>query len=203
MWAITTNASPCIFHFGGSVLSHTNVVDWGNVYVGKRAAGFWYNQSGTNAAWRWFISHGNNFDENFGYKSDQFTGDGPADGARVGNWPIMWSVGFRGNVHITANSTGSEAPGSFVPEFAGIFGYHPLKAFTNRVDWPQFVSPRSVGSPSVEGAGNWRIQSTSPVNYLYRGYRDAIVPFDLDGNRRGPYDPPGPYRSGNNRRSVF
>lgn len=202
VWAITTNAGSCVFNFGGSTLHHTNAIDWNNIYVGKRAAGFWYNQVGTNVAWRWFISHMNNIMENFGYKADTFTGDGPADGARVGNWPVMWSVGFRGNVHVNANTTGSEAPASFVPEFKGLNSYHPLTAFTNRVDWPQFVDPRSQGNASVTGAGNWRYASTTPTVTQTQTPRDVPLPYDLDGLPRGIWDPPGPYRSGNARRSI-
>lgn len=51
-----------------------------------------YNQVGTNIAIREFISTIGNLSENFGYKTDDFTGDGPADGARTGNWPVMWEL---------------------------------------------------------------------------------------------------------------
>lgn len=193
VFAITTNAGPCVFNFGGSQLSHTNFIGWHNIFVGKRAAGFWYNQASNYVAFRTFISWVGNFVENFGYKTDDFTGDGGADGARIGNWSVMWSVGHRNNVHDNANTTGSEAPGSFVPYFRGITSYHPLTAFTNAVSWPDFVDPRSVGNASVEGEGNWRYNTTSPVGQQFQDLLDIPIPYDLAGEARSAYDPPGPY----------
>lgn len=200
IFAITTNHVAAVFNWGGSVYSHTNVFAWHNVMTGKRAAGFWYNDTGTNFVGRTLIGWMNNLVENFGYKTDDF---GTGDGARTGNWGVMWSVGHRGNVHVNANTTGVEAPASFIPEFAGLQSYHPGSAFTNRVDWPAMIDPRSVGYPSVEGVGDYRFRSSSPIYQQFQLPLDIPLPFDLEGLPRGLWDPPGPYRSGNPRRSVL
>lgn len=195
VFPITTNAGPCVFNFGGSVYHHTNIVLHHNIWYGKRAAGYGYNQTGTNAAWRVLWSTIGNIWENFGYKDDVFTGDGGADGNRIGNWALMWGVDHHHNIQINCNTTGGEAPASFVPYFFGTVSYHPLTTFTNFVDWPKMVDPRSVGYPSLEGEGDYRYQADSPVGQQFTATRDIPLPYDLDGLRRTAYDPPGPFGS--------
>lgn len=194
IFTITTNSGPAVYNFGGSVYYHTNIIIHHNIFIGKRAAGYMYNQVGTNIAIREFISTVGNLSENFGYKTDDFTGDGPADGVRTGNWPVMWGAGHHHNVHVNCNTTGVEAPASFVPYFYGTVSYHPLTAFTNLVTWPDMKDPRSVGYPSVEGIGNYHWNTTSPIAQQFTpALVDIPLRFDLDGLQRSQYDPPGPY----------
>lgn len=200
VFAITTNAGPCVFNFGGSVYHHTNIILHHNVWYGKRGAGYGYDQAGTNATWRIMWSTVGNIWENFGYKTDTFTGDGGASGNRIGNWSLMWGVDHHHNIQVNCNTTGGEAPASFVPYFFGTVSYHPLTAFTNVVDWPGMVDPRSVGYPSLEGVGDYRYRADSPVGQQFTADRDIPLAYDLDGLRRSAYDPPGPY--GSNLRPV-
>ncbi len=194
IFTITTNSGPAVYNFGGSVYYHTNIVIHHNIFIGKRAAGYLYNQVGTNIAIRELVSTIGNLGENFGYKTDTFTGDGPADGIRTGNWPLMWGVGHHHNAHVNCDTTGVEAPASFVPYFYGTVSYHPLTAFTNAVTWPGMKDPRSVGYPSVEGIGDYHWNSTSPIGEQFTpSLVDIPLRFDLDGLQRTQYDPPGPY----------
>lgn len=194
IFTITTNSGPAVYNFGGSVNYHTNIIIFHNIFIGKRAAGYMYNQVGTNITIREFIVTVGNLGENFGYKTDTFTGDGPADGIRTGNWPVMWGVGHHHNVHVNCDTTGVEAPASFVPYFYGTVSYHPLTAFTNTVTWPDMKDPRSVGYNSVEGIGNYHWNTTSPIGQQFQsGLVDIPIRFDLDGSQRSQSDPPGPY----------
>lgn len=197
--SINTNVVSAVYNFGGSSLAHANVVVWCCWIAGKRVAGWWYRDTGAIETLIEWISAIANYIENAGMKTDTF---GTADGVRTGNWPVMWGVGHRGNIHANVDSTGAEAPASFYPEFFGLSSYHPLGAFTNSAQWAEAISPRSVGSATVEGEGNFRIRSTSPLNRQLIIPQDIPLPYDLDGMPRGIYDPPGPYRSGNARRST-
>lgn len=199
MFVISTNHGSAVFNVGGSVLAHSNLIFWFNVWLGKRIAGWLYRDSGVVTTLIELVTVIGNIFENAGMKTDTF---GTPSGVRTGNWPVMWGVGYRGNVHINSNTTGGEAPGSFTPEFFGIMGYHPMTV-TNRVDWPQFVDARSVGFASVEGVGNFRLKTSSPIHNLFSMPMDIPLPYDLDGLPRGQWDPPGPYRSGSPYRSVM
>lgn len=197
-FVISTNHNSAVYNIGGSSLAHWNLILWFNSWLGKRIAGLLYRDTGVVTTLIELVSIIGNLFENAGMKTDTF---GTPDGSRTGNWPVMWGVGFKGNVHINANTTGVEAPGSFTPEFFGLLGYHPMNV-TNLVDWPQFVDARSVGYASVEGAGDFRLKSTSPIHGLFGMPIDIPLPYDLEGLPRGLWDPPGPYRSGNPRRSI-
>lgn len=197
---VTTNAGSSTFNLGGSIYHHTNIVIDGVAIGGARMAGYGYNQSGTNRVNREFVLHRNSIVQNLGYKTDTFTGDGPADSARVGNWPLMWGLGHRGNIHYSCNVNGGSAP-EFPPYFYGLTSYHPLDVFTNSVQWIRWRDPRSQGDASVEGLGDFRLQTDSPAWDQFREERDQSLPYDLDGIPRGSLDPPGPYVSGNRKKT--
>jgi hypothetical protein len=201
VFEITTNLTATIFGLGGSALSHTNIIFWYNDFVGKRVAGFGYNDTGTAAVWRIFWSRFANVFDNAGMKTDTFT---TANSNRVGNWAHMWGVNGRGSAHLNVNNTGVESPASFVPEFWEMNGYHPLLVFTNTMAWSRFIDRRSPGGSSVTGGGNYRLYSDSPLQTQVRGGRgDYLIPFDLDGKPRGIWDPPGAYTAGNPRQGSI
>lgn len=207
VFVITTNGSSAVFNFGTSALNHTNLILAHNAFVGKRVAGFGYNDTGTNAAWRVLWTFLGNLIENGGWKTD--THD-TGSGNRVGNWPLMWGVGYRNNYHPSVNSSGAEAPGSFVPYWMGLSSYHPGdgQSLTNTIESIAFTMRASVGGTNgVEGIGNWRLLSRSGAFRVSHGHpaglADFMVPWDLDGVYRGLSDPSGPYVSGNPRKSIF
>lgn len=201
VYVITTNATGGVHNFGGATYPHTNFVVAHNEIGGKRIAGLGYNDTGTNQVNRILWALHANFIENAGMKTDTF---GTASGARVGNWMLHWGVDFSHNVHANINSTGVEAPASFVPEFWGIASYHPLDVFTNTVEWMGFVDRRAPGGTNgVEGVGNWRFRSDSAVWDIVPDLdHDYLVPYDLEGYPRSPRDPAGPYAAGNRRKGA-
>lgn len=198
---VTTNSGSSVFNLGGSVLPHWNIVIDSCEFGGARFAGYGYNQSGTNSVTRRFILHRNSITQNLGYKTDTFTGDGGADANRTGNWPLMWGLGHRGNVHYSCDVNGGSGP-NFPPEFYGLVSHHPMGAYTNSVQWPRWVDPRSQGDANLEGVGSFRLRSDSPIWDQFACPRDVSLPYDLDGVPRGDLDPPGPYVSGSIRRTA-
>lgn len=194
-----------VFEFCSSDASAKNVLDAAgyaitnaliahNIFVGTKANAF-YNDTGTTELPKVGIHiYGNLFDD-WNIKTDVF---GTPSANRIGNWPVMWGVGFRNNVFAVTDGVG--AAGSFPNEFCGIqtlgTGSNYSQAVTtNRVTYMQFVDRECWGlgaSDPSPGGGNYRTTSIAP-QLSVPGL--DFLPFDLEGNYRGLSDPPGAYAS--------
>lgn len=131
-----------------------------NTFVGARwNAG--YNDLGTSPSDRLDWSVRRNFFEHLASKHDTFIANAP-NGNRVGGWPVLYGVGFSGNV--LAHITGISSAGQFMLEFPGVSCYQPTLdgaqppgGSTNAATFCAFVNR----TPST-GGGDYRIKPTSP-----------------------------------------
>jgi hypothetical protein len=171
----------------GSAVGNTpidNVIWWHNLCVGARMQ-FAYNSEGAILKHRRYWSVRSNYWDISGTKSDTF---GTDNGARVGNWPVLFGVGSSDNVNGNIESVSSVV---FDYEF---FGLNSLdNGMANDDDYVEFVDRRSrIGGNAGLGVGNYRLTAGTPLNDSAK--LDWQVPYDLDGNLRdatntatGPY----------------
>lgn len=159
----------------------TNVCLWNNVFLGAKFNLF-YNDSGSAAAYRYLCSVVNNIIDDYNIKADVFT---TADGARVGNWPPLYGVGYEGNLFPETGYVG--AAGTFLNEFGGINSIAQSVAsgvagVTNELSYIGFVDVKSwpSGTSPTAGGGDYRVSSSSPAI----GLATYILPYDIAGNAR-------------------
>jgi hypothetical protein len=178
----------------------TNLLSINNVFVGNRVTS-WYNSSGSTPLWRYLCFVKNTVYDVGGIKSDTF---GTPNGARVGNWPLLWNVGCSGVVYA---ELGGQSPGGlgFLPEFSGLSGCMPQDwgGTTNVWQWQGYATNNTAnmqtGPHLPPGGGTYRTSSTSPFKLMQH---DWILPFDVEGNARGRSSPVGAYASGNVRKGT-
>jgi hypothetical protein len=180
----TTNASGGIGNVGASSFAPSDPLDnfliWHNTCVGQRMQ-FAYNSSGGVAKSRKFWSVKGNYWDIKGYKTDTHTDPG-ADGNHIGNWPVGFGVDHSGNVNRV---------GTFRHEFFGFRSIEWPQTPYVEPSWPQFIDRKSFADVGeTDGMGNYRLDSESPMRGLMT---DWVLPYDLDGNPRGPDDSPGVY----------
>lgn len=200
IFELCTNAAPASFFVTTQpTLNYTNVQAGNNVWVGKRL-GIFYNDDGTNAAYRHQVLFKHSISDSTGLKGDDFN-DSP-DGGRVGDWMVRWNVGWEGNFYIECNTTvgTTEAAGAFNPEFNGLYSYHPpgtaTSSSTNAVDYVRYQDRRAQGGSVVAGNGRYYLRGDSPARNigLNPTYIDRrIVRYDLAGNEWQTNSPPGAY----------
>jgi hypothetical protein len=189
-----TNHAASGFDFGSvNAISYTNMIVWNNVCPGAKTT-FAYNDIGSAASWKWLWSVRNNLFDNWNIKSDTF---GTPNAARVGNWPVLYGCGLSGN--FMGEITGVGAPAQFLETFPGLSGWQNSATVANT--YFRFVNNQSYEGTvnSWPGGGNYRVGNTGPqVNYG----RGHVIPFDLEGNNRGAFDPPGPYASASPKKGA-
>lgn len=183
----------------GYVNSVNNVLMWHNTAVGNKC-NFLYQDTGSSlvikqqANLRWDLH------DQYYIKSDTFTGNGGANGARWGNWPEVWSCGYEKNMF--SMITNMAAAGSFQAEFTGLncFPYvitagatqPPTCAQQTNSDFFRFISNGSYNGVTIgTGNGNYRLKSDSPAVFMAEA--DYPLAFDISGQPRGRHDPPGAY----------
>lgn len=188
----TNNNNPNLcFHGTVNTVQYTNVIVWNNVMVGKRS-GFFYNDSGSAASYKYFCQMLNNIMTISGFKTDTF---GTPNAARIGNWFVMRQVSSSGNVHLDiAMDQGSV---SFPPEFKGMRTYHPLGG-TNTYTWLQVYNDKSWDGSSTYnsgGGGTYSLKSSTPLQVMQ--LRSTwVLPYDILGAYRSALDYPGAYAAG-------
>lgn len=162
-----------------------------NTHTGAKNQ-FWYNDTGTASIIRDQTLSVNNIYDDYNIKTDTF--NAPPDGARVGNWPAMWSAGHSGDLIAEINGLG--AAGSFMPDFPGINTYTPgytgiESTSTGTTNITKFVAQRSFnGVSNGAGNGDYRLQSGSVAIGLPRRF---VLPYDIAGNPRTSGDASGAY----------
>lgn len=174
-----------------------NVLIWNNTIVGQRT-NLAYNEvdtaGGGGLAYRrgWIVK--NNIFDDANIKSDTFAGSGYlAEGAKVGNWSLLYGAGCSGNLF--AEITGIGAPGNFLWEMPGFSSYQPAATgqppagSPNALGYIGFVDRKSFnGTTAGAGGGDYHLGTGSPA----RGrQRELTVPFDLEGTARGSTDAAG------------
>lgn len=198
---IATTNTQVTFNWGSSVNAVSNWFSAHNYNGGGRDFEF-YNDSGTSAPRREFISRVGDLREITAFKSHDFVG-GP-NAVRTNNWGVQWGVGYRFGAVASLSVAGVDTA-SFPPDWAGLGGYHPAVGITNDHSWLGFRNRVAASGSTTDGLGDFRINSHTPIwgATVPRGQpRDYVLPRDLDGLPRSLYDPPGPFRGGQNRQSI-
>lgn len=170
-----------VFSSAAGSTNSTNMIIWGNVFVGNGVF-LGYNDVGSSPWWRYLWSVKNNLWDSVAVKADAFT---TGNGARIGNWPIVYGVGMSGNVCPTTYDPLSV----FLQEFSGLRSLH---LYLNQTNWFQFrdLEASGFGFNPREGQGNYRLRNDSPV---WAFTADWVMSHDLEGNARSASDPPGAY----------
>lgn len=154
-----------------------NILVWHLTVVGKKMNGP-YNSKGTAAAYREFWSLKNNIFWDWNQKDDRFTGDGGADGARIGNWAVgNYHVGCSGNINgDQGNGFQAEFPGLNSVDVNWNSGGALANTYFKFTDYKAFD-----GTSSGTGGGTYTLESDSPAKGIVRDY---LLPSDLAGNTR-------------------
>lgn len=163
-----------------------NIIHWHNTMVGGRC-GHAYNSAGSTVKHRRYWSVKGLAIDVWGIKSDTFATE---DGARIGNWPVLYGVGASGNID---SANGDVGPGAAFPcEVFGLNSIQPSSAqnsaylnFVDRQSWD--------GTSAGSGLGDYHADVGSPMIGLPL---DWVLPYDLNGDPRYPGDSAGAYTYG-------
>lgn len=182
-----------------------NVVWWNNTIVGNRHNGP-YNDAGATALWRTLFSKKNNLLDDDNIKADTF---GTPNSARIGNWSGGYGVGISGNwcgTIGTIGGSGAYQHGGDVTVNNNFGGFAGLNTFETpgglATNYQKYVAHKAWGGPGNldnTGFGNYRLTTQSPI--LNWGC-EWLLPYDLEGNARGGFDPPGAYASASPRKGA-
>lgn len=175
-----------------------NILCWYNTSVGQRMN--WQEGAGGAAsssvqAHREYCELLNNLGDNINSKDDL---DYTANGSRTNSWHVMYGVGASGNIDLEAYGMDSY----WNWEFAGVCSYWFGNAGnTDATNMPAYFD-REAGDGVATirpGGGDYRVKSES---FLQTRQTRWVLPFDLEGCRRGEMDPPGAYCSGQPRKGA-
>lgn len=188
--------------------NYTNFLLFNNVFACKNNC--LYNDSGSAGSYKVFCFSKNNVFQDWNIKSDMF---GTPNANRVGNWGALWGAGWSGNVFIEATNVNSSV-GQFLNEFSGLnaVGENATQNSTvsmrngtngSPTQFMQWVTPQCWDGSSQNswpGGGLYRVKSNSSAQNM--NVTDQIIPFDIEGNARGAFDPPGAYASASPRKGA-
>lgn len=197
----SSDAGGQISAFVNNSKNYTNILVWNNLFLGVKA-NFFYNDSGSAAAYRTCVNARGNIWDDFNIKSDAYV---TGNSNRLGNWPQVFGVGFWQNV--VAETSGISASGSYVQEFIGMnalgISAPPNTAVaTNTTQYLRFIDRQAYAtgfSSPTAGGGNYRTHSDAPQLAIPGSW---VLPYDIEGNHRGLSDPPGAYASANPRKAA-
>lgn len=171
-----------------------NLIYWNNTHISGRQ-NFGYQDNNSAFLDRKFWSVKNNNWDGVAIKTDTFNGTGGPNGNRTGNWPLVYGVGWSGNVPV-----GMGAQSNFPQEFSGLNStVSDSLVVTNWYHYTLFAGYNRTTTTSGTGNGNYRLLSESPVFFPPC---DWVIPFDLEGNYRSNIDPPGAYAAGNYKKGA-
>lgn len=158
-----------------------NVVAWHNVLIGQRQ-NWGYNDSGSSPKYKINWQSKNNLADDSNSKTDTFTGYGPADGNRTGNWSIMNGVGHKGNFFGNVAGIGAAK----IMEFCGINSVHKGSGYPYSASFLQYIDRQASPSPDLDGSGSgdYRLAESSPIISVGSDKFDWVLPYDLAGNVR-------------------
>jgi hypothetical protein len=184
--------TPMAWFFGDSTVgASNNLLLHNNTLVGERL-NIGYNSTGAVAFLHKNYSVRNNLIDSWNNKDDTFTGDGGANAARTGAWPVGADVGCWGNWKRETNST----------EWAGEFvGLWTVQGIANDPTAWTFVADRSNnngGGGSGAGDGDYHLVRPSLADAKLVPFLYSCLPYDIEGKKRvsgaANYDAPGAYR---------
>lgn len=191
----------------GSTASN-NFMLWNNTVIGCRC-NLGYNDDAAFAPPRVYWSDMNNSWEMQAHKTDTFPSNPAANGARIGNWPVMWGVGFTGTYD--NETSGFSAAASFMGEYCGINCFYPALNYANNpitsgsaggFNAQKFISDLSTNaSTNGTGGGIYLLKATSPLLNMQTRW---LLPYDLAGQiRSGATSEAGCYATQYNGAAVF
>jgi hypothetical protein len=176
-----------LFHMSASDqynLTFQNAKVWHNTFMGERHF-ICYNSSGTQPVWYHGVSMVGNIAWEYNIKDNNHF---PASANRIGNWSLLYGVGYSGNLHV--DSGGND---QFNNRWAGINTRQDVWgtnfAFYDFLDYKATIF---TNDPNALGLGNYRLGASSPARDLLHVNKIA---YDLDGNLRGLPDDAGAYSS--------
>jgi hypothetical protein len=198
-------SAPRVWSISGSIQGKddtnpaVNIYVVGNTLVGQRF-NFQENSGGSIAAQRSGALLINNLADQINCKDDiKYI----PNGARTGNWNVMYGVGASGNTDLDPN----EMDTAWDWEFFGLNSYANKHWAGQGTDapwavWPRFINRQSGVLDGIlrPGNGDYHLRSDSPLFQLECQW---VLPYDLDGFERGLMDPPGAYSSGNAKKGGF
>lgn len=153
----TSTISPIVDCSNDSSTPIMNVLVWSNVFVGARC-NFAYNSTGADPKTRTLWSFKGNCFDDYNIKADTFI---TANGARIGNWPVLYGVGSYGNA--MPETYGMGASGAFIPEFAGLNTISSTGGTVGR-GWWGFETPLAFdGTNNGTGFGSYLLTNGSPA----------------------------------------
>lgn len=159
----------------GNGATTTNFLLWHNTMVGGRQQ-FAYNSSGSVRIPKLNYSTKFNIFLDQGLKTDTFTGAGGGNGARTGNWPIVYGVGTVGDRSLK---------NSFGGDFNGLFSGRQI--LTGPAFYlPGFKNDLSQETGANTGNGDYSLNPTSMVidTATTTSSFYSLLPYDLLGNPR-------------------
>lgn len=197
-WCPTTDQAVLQLCADGNLVTNcSNLIFWNNTIVGQRLnAG--YNETVAAPFYHYFWSKKNNCLDDDNVKTDTFNDSVYHQQAvRIGNWTDVWGVGSAGN--FLGNVTNIGPSGFTHYDAGGMAGLNTVH--TNVVlvlNYQAYVDRRAYnGSAAGSGFGNYRLTSSSP---LANWGCEWLLPYDIEGNARGGFDPPGAYASASPRK---
>lgn len=176
------------FGSSGSTSNMPNMLIWNNAFLLKLN---WFYDDGTTVLPRvyspsWVIG---NYCDDTNIKGDEFA---TANGARYGNRPQMWGVGFNHNILPETFNIGT--PGSFAQFYYGLNSFGTNGTTTN-ILW-NFTRSGRFTTAIGAGGGDYRYLSQSPA-FKFNGPR--VLSHKLDGPTSA-LDAPGAFTAGNVRK---
>lgn len=179
-----------------SAPSVKNLLLWNNTFLGEGRINYCYNWGGTTFALREGCQLVGNYLEGYAIKSDTYSVE---NGARTGNWSPYWGCLHLGNYNNAVGSAGIISAWDGDYNFGGLSWGSKIYSGTN---YPQFVARSACdGTNTMTGGGNYMITSHSPLLQLTPNA--CVLPYDIQGNERGGFDPPGAYSSASPRKGGF
>lgn len=186
----TGDGASCVMNIGNSTSGQfINIVEAYNSYLGKYIGH--YNDQTNVPRYELCVSKGN-VTLNDNLKTDTFP---TASGLRTNNWSCYMGVGSENNFYSEIDPVG--AAGSFPHKSPGLRSIQFASPTTNGV--MKYVdSGYFFGTTWGDDVpGNYRFHSTAMAQRISGGRRGFwALPYDIFGNLRSPYDPPGAVTGG-------
>lgn len=189
-----------------STVNLDNVILWNNDVIGQRVNAD-YNSIGSLAFNHRYWSKKNNSWDDDNIKTDTFTG-GPENAGRIGNWPGVWGVGSVGNFAGNVNNVGTlgfthtnftwtiSGGANITAGLPGLRTFETGETTFVGANYQQYKNNQGyTGAAAANGLGDYHILTPSPLTYPAFSQTDWVLPFDIEGNNRGGFDPPGAYSS--------
>lgn len=169
---------------------HQNLVVWNNTFAGQR----WNHENDWATPHNYNVTNWTVFGNSLNARGDHRADIRATDGTIIGYWPVGYSVGWDYNWNEAISYNGDE-------DFWGTFcntPEYPATGFTGTFP-AGYVADFSHGGTDA-GGGNYRMTSTAAAQALTD--HDYKMPFDIEGQYRGGFDPPGAYASAAPRKGA-